>query len=134
MRARRAYKEPWVLATSLDLPAEQIVKLYAARMQIELTFRDLKSHRFGWGLEDARCRSTQRTAIQIMLVAIASLVTLLVGFAAEQDGLRRHFQANTIRNRRVLSLVALGRAVLATQCERIRIVTVHDHLPFVGIP
>lgn len=134
MRARRAYKEPWILATSLDLPAKQIVNLYAARMQIELTFRDLKSHRFGWGLEDARCRSTQRTAIQILLVSIASLVTLLVGLAAEQDGLSRHFQANTVRNRRVLSLVALGRAVLATYRERIRIVRIHDHLPFVGIP
>jgi hypothetical protein len=133
MRARRAYKEPWVLATSLNLTAKQIVNLYAARMQIELTFRDLKSHRFGWGLEDARCRSIQRIAIQIMLVAVASLVTLLVGLAAEQDGLSRHYQANTIRNRRVISLVALGRAVLARHDERIRIVAVHDHLPFKGI-
>jgi Transposase DDE domain len=132
MRARRAYREPWLLATSLDLPAKQIVKLYRARMQIELTFRDLKSHRFGWSFEDARCRSTRRIAIQIMLVAIASLVTLLVGLAAEHDGLSRHFQANTIRNRRVISLVALGRAVLATFREQ-RIVEVHDHLPFKGI-
>jgi hypothetical protein len=133
MRARRANREPWFLATSLNMPAKQVVKLYAARMQIELTFRDLKSHRFGWGFEDARCRSTQRIAIQIMLVAIASLVTLLVGLAAEQDGLSRHFQANTIRSRRVISLVALGRAVLARYREQVRIVAVHDHLPFKGI-
>lgn len=134
MRSRRAAKEPWFLATSLNLSAKQVATLYAARMQIELTFRDLKSHRFGWGFEDARCRSTQRIAIQIMLVAIASLITLLVGLAAEQDGLSRHFQANTIRNRRVISLVALGRAVLARYCELVRIVPLHDHLPFAGIP
>jgi hypothetical protein len=133
MRARRAYKEPWILATSLKLPAKQITKLYAARMQIELTFRDLKSHRFGWGLEDARCRSLQRIAVQVLLVAIASLVTLLVGLAAEQDGLRKHFQANTVRNRRVISLVALGRLVIAGYSERIRAAALHDHLPFVGI-
>src|SRR5690606_40091519 len=105
-----------------------------ARMQIELTFRDLKSHRFGWGVEDAGCRSTKRVAVQLMLVAVASLVVMLVGIAAEAKGLQKQFQANTIRKRRVLSLVALGRAVINTVHEQLRVAKLRDHLPFVGIP
>lgn len=132
MRARRSHGEPWFLATSLKLPAKQVVSLYKSRMQIELTFRDLKSHRFGWGFEDARCRSCARAAVQIMLAAVASLVVLLVGLAAETMGLRKRYQANTISKRRVLSLVALGRAVIAT--TDIHVPVLHKHLPFVGIP
>lgn len=112
LRAAKSQREPWCLATSLALPAKQVAALYTARMQIELTFRDLKSHRFGWGFEDARCRSTSRVAIQIMLAALASLVCMLVGLAAETAGLHKRFQANTTTNRRVLSLVTLGRAVI----------------------
>jgi Transposase DDE domain len=135
MRATRAHHEPWFLATSLPLPAKQIVGIYAKRMQIELTFRDLKSHRFGWGFEDARCRSTARVAVQIILAAIASLVLLLVGMAAEAAGLRRRFQANTITKRRVLSLVALGRAVINSgNDERLRLPRPMEWLRFVGIP
>ncbi len=135
MRATRADHEPWFLATSLTLPAKQIVSIYAKRMQIELTFRDLKSHRFGWGFEDARCRSTTRVAVQIMLGALASLVLLLVGMAAETAGLRKQFQANTTTKRRVLSLVALGRAVIRSGDDaHLRIPTPRDWLQFVGIP
>ena len=67
LRAIKANCEPWLLATSLELPPKQIVGLYAKRMQMELTFRDLKSHRFGWAFEDARSRSLPRMAIQILL-------------------------------------------------------------------
>jgi hypothetical protein len=133
LRATRAHHEPWFLATSLTLPAKAIVELYRARMQIELTFRDLKSHRFGWGFEDANCRSTTRVAVQIMLGAIASLVSLLVGLAAEAAGLQKRYQANTITHRRVISLVALGRAVINTLDEPIPIPRLHPHLQFVGI-
>jgi len=47
-------KEPWLLATSLPVTstlAKKVVKLYSARMQIEESFRDIKSYRFGAGLE-----------------------------------------------------------------------------------
>lgn len=133
-RAARGNREAWLLATSLSCSAKHVVGIYKARMQIELTFRDLKSHRFGWGFEDARCRSTTRVAVQLMLVAVASLVVMLVGIAAETRGLQKQFQANTIRKRRVLSLVALGRAVINSLDERLRIARLRDHLPFVGIP
>lgn len=135
MRATKADREPWFLATSLSLSAKEVVGIYAMRMQIELTFRDLKSHRFGWGFEDSRCRSTDRVAVQIMLVAVASLVSMLVGLAAERAALQKRFQANTITERRVLSLVALGCAVMRTfENEPIPIANLASALPFVGIP
>jgi len=133
-RAARGNREAWLLATSLSHSAKHVVAIYKARMQIELTFRDLKSHRFGWGFEDARCRSTTRVAVQLMLVAVASLVVMLVGIAAEAAGLHKQYQANTIRKRRVLSFAWLGRAVINTLDERPQIARLQDHLPFVGIP
>jgi Transposase DDE domain len=132
LRAIKANCEPWLLATSLELPPKQIVGLYAKRMQIELTFRDLKSHRFGWAFEDARSRSLPRMAIQILLATLASLVAMLFGVAAEQANLHRQYQANTTRARRVLSLVSLGRAVFRTADPRLR--SAVPTLTIVGIP
>jgi hypothetical protein len=43
-------REPWLLAASASLEhlsAKAIVEIYATRMQIEQSFRDLKSHRYG---------------------------------------------------------------------------------------
>ena len=81
-------------------------------MQIEETFRDLKSHRFGWSFEDARTKSCARMAVMLLLAALASAMAMVAGLAAAAMGLERHYQANTIRTRRVLSLVYLGRAVI----------------------
>lgn len=36
------------------------MKLYARRMQIESSFRDLTSHRYGQGFEDSLTRSGRR--------------------------------------------------------------------------
>ena len=92
--------------------AEQAVGIYALRMQTEETFRDLKSHRFGWSFEDARSESSDRMAVMIMLAAIAAVIAMLVDAAAEAMGFEQRYQANTIRKRRVLSLIYLGKEVM----------------------
>ena len=49
LKSARAQREPWLLAVSpkLDhLSAQAVVAVYAQRMQIEESFRDLKSERF----------------------------------------------------------------------------------------
>jgi Transposase DDE domain len=61
--ARRSAHEPWVLVHSQalrDLRADEIVALYARRMQIEENFRDTKSLAFGMGAEIGRSRSAAR--------------------------------------------------------------------------
>lgn len=68
------YSEPWLLAVSPKLDARsaaQVVAIYARRMQIEQSFRDLKSHRFGVGFEDSLTRVGSRSAILLMLHAMA---------------------------------------------------------------
>src|SRR4051812_39986118 len=65
---RRKAREPWLLATNLwrHSPSE-IVAIYAARMCIEESFRDTKSHRYGWAFDYARSSSRQRLEV-LMLV------------------------------------------------------------------
>lgn len=111
--ARRAAKEPLLLATSiLDLGAAQLVALYARRMRIEETFRDAKTARYGWFLEVVRSRRPARWAVLWLIVTLAMLVVILLGMAAERRGLHRAFQANTTRAHRTLSWFTLGAFVL----------------------
>src|SRR5690606_23894881 len=113
VRAVKRAHEPWLLATSLRQDsAERVLSLYGLRMQIEASYRDMKSARLGWGLEHAQTRTASRLAVQVALAAIAAGVVILAGLAAERQGIERYFQANTVRTRRVLSLAALGRMAL----------------------
>lgn len=137
IRARRAVRgahEPWLLATSLHSDAADIVAAYDRRMQIEQSLRDDKTLAGGWALNRIGTRSCSRVNVQILLVTLATSATLLVGIAAEQAGLARHFQANTERRRRVLSLVALGRRVIAADDLRVpnirdALAWIHAHVP-----
>ena len=99
--------DPWLLATSLSDPPARIVKLYSKRMQIEETFRDAKNHRFGWALRLARCSSTARLQILLLLHSIAMAAVSLLGAAATAAGRHRRYQANTTKPR-VFSDFVLG--------------------------
>lgn len=113
-RAVRGAHEPWMLATSMtSCSPKDVASIYALRMQVEESIRDDKSHMYGWAFNDAKCRTSRRVDIQLFLVAVAASAAMLVGIAAELAGQARHFQANTERRRRVLSLATLGRRVLA---------------------
>lgn len=111
--AKRAHS-PLVLVTSvLDISANSVVDIYKARMQIEETFRDDKSPRFGWQLEFARSHDPRRLHNLLLLIALATLAAALAGLAAVANNEQRHYQANTVRHRSVLSIITLGRHVLA---------------------
>ena len=105
---------PWFLATNLaEISPKKILAVYATRMQIEETFRDTKSVRFGWSFRHARTQSAQRYAVLLLLAALAGFVLTVIGLAAERKRLHLRFQANTIRHRRVLSLFQLGTLIIA---------------------
>ena len=91
-RARSAYsrkiaqreREPWLLATSVslkELSAAEIVTLYAKRMQIEQSFRDLKSHRYGAAFEDTLTRDPRRLEMLLLIHMLATLAAWLEGLA-----------------------------------------------------
>ena len=104
-------KEPWLLATSLPVTskiAKKVVTLYSSRMQIEEAFRDIKSYRFGTGLELNLTRDRQRLQILMLIGMLATLVLWLLGTVVIMSGEARYYQANTEKKRRVLSVLFLG--------------------------
>ena len=86
-------------------------------MQVEETFRDAKSHRFGICLGQARTRSTSRADLLLLLAAFAHVLYVLVGLAAEAHRLQFRYQANTTTKRRVLSLSTIGRLVFPDHAD-----------------
>jgi hypothetical protein len=117
-RHRLGAREPWLLVTSMnDDAARRIVNIYKTRMQTEETFRDLKSHRFGWSFDESRTTQPKRIETLLLIASVAAIALLLAGIAAEQMKLHWKMQANTVRNRRVLSLLTLGRRVIQNTDE-----------------
>ena len=111
---RKRALEAWVLATTLEnLTTSQVIAIYAQRMQIEEMFRDLKDPRYGWAFNLTGTRDLERLNMLILVGSLALLAALLAGAAAEQQQLTRRFQANTERDRRVLSLFRVGLIVMS---------------------
>ena len=111
----KAQREPWLLATSLPdgaRLAQKVVNLYRLRMQIEEAFRDLKSLRFGLGLELHRSYQLQRLQVLLLIATLALLAAWILGKALERTGQHRHYQANSIKHRVVLSAIFLGLCVI----------------------
>jgi len=111
----RAHREPWLLVSSLHgrNAAKKVERIYSHRMTIEEAFRDLKSSRYGLGLEEGKTRVKKRRNILLLIAMLASLIAWLVGMAGEKMNLQYQFQSNSIKHRRVLSLFYLG-------CQMIR--------------
>ena len=86
---RAAQSEPWLLAVSPTLgtmSAAQVVRLYAGRMQIEQTFRDLKNARWGMGLRTCQTRGAQRLAVLCLIGALLAYAMWLIGMAMRRAG------------------------------------------------
>lgn len=104
-------RDPWLLVTSLPNSSDlgkRAVKIYKTRMQIEESFRDMKSHRYGLGYSTSLSQSKSRITILILLSTLAYLVALLTGWTVTLTNKHRHYQANTKTNRRVLSFHFVG--------------------------
>jgi IS4 transposase len=101
--------EPWLLIASpaMALASTQIVSLYRRRMQIELSFRDLKSHRYGQAFEDSLTRKRERIEVLLLLHALALFVAWLAGIAAEAERCQHKLNPHC-SERRLYSIVRLG--------------------------
>jgi hypothetical protein len=111
---QKSAREPWVLATNLpeqSFNGCQLVKLYRKRMQIEETFRDLKSPAYGFGLRHSRSRCPKRFDVLLLIALLVQLVLWWIGLYARHAGWSRYFQANTERKKTVLSTLRLAREV-----------------------
>lgn len=65
----------------------QLVNVYARRMQIELAFRDLKSHRYGQSMEDSLTRRGERLQILLLINTLAAFASWLAGLGCESTGI-----------------------------------------------
>src|SRR5919109_339215 len=81
-------------------------------VQIEEAFRDLKSTRFGLSLELHRTYQVERLQVLLLIATLALMVAWLIGKATELTGQHRHYQANTVRDRVVLSTIFVGLKVI----------------------
>ena len=96
----RDQKEAWHLFTDLDLPARDVVKLYARRFTIEEVFRDEKSTRYGWSLTEYRLKSRLDRLDRLLLVLAATyFLVSIIGHHIHAKGLDRLYKANTVRTR-----------------------------------
>ena len=113
-------REPWLLMASPDLPlsARQLVTLYARRMQIELSFRDLKSHRYGQAFEDSLTRKGARIEVLLLLSALSAFATWVVGLACEANGTDQWLNPFASK-RRLYSVMRLGREALVRRWLKI---------------
>ena len=114
---RRSGKEAWLLASSLSgenfIKLNRVYKIYNSRMQIEQCFRDLKSPHVGFGMRNAYSRDPKRIQILLLIAMLSAWIALLIGHYIETKKIHYDFQSNSVKNKRVISLVYLGCRALA---------------------
>ncbi|EPL6032230.1 IS4 family transposase [Klebsiella pneumoniae] len=111
-KAQTAGKSPWFIFTnSTAFSPKQVMKLYSRRMQIEQNFRDEKNPRWGFGLRFGSSHSSERVAVLSLIATLASIIMWLSGFCFENKGIHHKYQANTVKHRRVVSLLKLAENV-----------------------
>lgn len=116
-KSARREREPWLLLASpalAGLKAHHVVALYRRRMQIEESFRDLKSHRYGQAFEDSLTRKGRRIEILLLVSALATFVSWVVGLAAEALGMTTWLSPNKSL-RRTYSVIRIGREALVRE-------------------
>lgn len=123
LKKAAANREPWLLAASPGLAhasASQIVALYRQRMSIEEGFRDLKCERYGLGFALNLSHQPERLAALLLIAMLALLVLWLIGSAASARCAQKHYQSNSQRKRRTLSLIYLALLILRRNAEHFR--------------
>ena len=116
----RGNTEPWLLASNLPAPknhSRQVVAIYRQRMQIEESFRDMKSAKFGLGFEQNCSTKRHRISVLLLLINLACLALILLGVGITVAKKHRQFQANTEREKRVLSFHTLGLRAIAKRMK-----------------
>lgn len=114
IKAARSAREPWLLACSpgLEMSPEAIISLYAKRMRVEQSFRDLKNERLGIGFSAARSRSGKRLEILLLIGHLTSWLMRLIGECAQQCQMQLYFQSVPGLKHKEISVLTLARRVI----------------------
>ena len=128
---RQLHRTPWLLATSLPHQCgagARIKRIYAQRMQIKETIRDLKCYRSGFALRYARTKRPERLEALLLIAALATLILWLLGLAASERQWHRHFQANAERRRNVPSMMFGGQELWRNHRFKVTLTELFDAL------
>jgi len=112
-------KEPWLLATSLgtsSATARKVIQVYATRMQIEESFRDVKT---GLKMNDSGTRKATRLRVLLLIGSISQFVLFLLGLAVKAANKQWRYQANSIKHRNVLSNQFIGLRAYKDRCLKL---------------
>lgn len=111
---QRIAKEPWILATNLPkiYDTTKILNAYKKRMQIEESFRDIKSTRYGLGGRYIQTRCIYRWGVAMLLAAIAQITLWVIGVIGHSQGFQKIFQVNTVRDKKQFSYFYLGQLIV----------------------
>lgn len=101
-------RDPWILVSSLNISGNDIKNFYYHRMQIEESFRDIKSTQFGFGLRNSRSNGVPRLSNLFLIAMLATFLIWLIGRSLRASGKDRGFQANSVKDRNILSIFFLG--------------------------
>lgn len=118
LKSAQRTREPRLIACSLSLgtyQASMIECMYKRRMQIEESFRDLKSHRYGMGFEDTQTRKAERLQMLLLIHALALWVMWIVGLAAITYALETFLKPNASRKTQY-STVRIGKELILRGC------------------
>jgi len=129
VKSRSSAKSPWFIFTNTTrYSAKQVMKIYSRRMQIEQNFRDEKSARYGFGLRDGGSHTVGRLSVLSLIATLANILMWLSGYYFENKGLHHRYQANTTRNRRVISLLTLAENIRRHSPELFTIISLDKSL------
>ena len=111
---RRSAQEPWVLVTNLTDTYEptKVVNQYKKRMQIEESFRDVKSHQFGLSARYIKTVSVYRLSIAMLLAAIVQVMLWVIGVIVHHQVMQAYFQVNTTKKKKAFSYFYLGQLIV----------------------
>lgn len=129
---QRTAKEPWILATNLPKTYDttKVLNSYKKRMQIEESFRDIKSIRYGLGGRYIQTRCIYRWGVAMLLAAIVQVMLWIIGVIGHSQGYQKVFQSNTVRDKKVFSYFYLGQLIVEFN-KLDKLVIDYDNLPSV---
>ena len=107
--------EPWLLVFSNSLQdhsAQQIIKIYSTRMQIEENFRDTKSQHYGLGICQLNRIGLLRRSNLLLIAALTQWLLWLTGSLLHEGVMEKQFRVNSSSKRKPYSSVFLARQLL----------------------
>lgn len=117
----RSANDPWLLSTSLPMDehlSREVVNIYRSRMQIEESFRDIKSERFGLGFNHNHTYKLMRMKVLVLLATLAHWTLMMIGIISTAANQHYQYQVNSTRHKRTLSFHFIGLRTVANRTAR----------------